>query len=474
MLIHRAYKTELDPSNEQRGIFERYAGTARYVYNRALAQRIEEYEKKKADKKHKMTTFFAQSRELTEAKKDGLAWMFEVSRSVQEESLRDLDKAYQNFFRRVKNGERPGFPRFKSRHRSRKKFKLKGSIKAEAKRIKLPTIGWIRLKEKLYIPLKGVKILSATVSENAGRWFVSVAVETEIPDPVQGNGEVIGVDVGIKSLAVCSDGTVYENPKQLEKMRKKLKRLQCKQARQRSRCPECNSPSIKFKKGGWCECCKCGNKYRIGEPSNRSLKTKDKIMKLHKRIADARSSIQHQATTDIIKKDASVIVIEDLNVKGMMSAGGRRKRGLNRNLADAAMGEIHRQLKYKAEWNGIDILEAPRFFPSSKTCNACGFVNDVLTLQERNWTCESCGSVNERDFNASLNLRDLADKSTGMSPESKARGESISPDCSFKKSGNSRRNEKPVSRKSRSKTGRGISNDAAHTKSSCTVPEVAV
>lgn len=475
MLINRAYKTELNPNNKQRSIFNRYAGAARYVYNWALALRIAEYEKKKADKDYKLSVSkYDLQKRMTQYKKlPENMWLKEIPIGVREGAIESLDRAYQNFFRHVKEGkEKAGFPKFKNRQ-SRKSFRFRLSIKVYNRMIRLPIIGKICLKENGYLPShEDVKICFATVSEEARRWYVSVTVETEIPNPIPANGEAIGVDVGIKSLAVCSDGTVYENPKRFEKMRKKLKRLQKKQSRQRSRCPGCFSSSIRFKKGGWCECCKCENKYRIGEPSKNFLKTKAKIAKIQKSISDARKNNQHETTTSIIRKEASVIVLEDLNVKGMISAGGNRKRGLNRNMADAGMGEIHRQLKYKAEWNGNEILEAPKFFPSSKTCNRCGFVKMDLELKDRKWQCESCGSVNDRDFNASLNLRDLAIKSTDMSSESKAYGESVSPDGLCRKSGSSRGSRKPVSRNLESESGRGISNDADYLKIPCTAPVV--
>lgn len=146
------------------------------------------------------------------------------------------------------------------------------------------------------------------------------------------------------------------------------------------------------------------------------MKTLDKIARAHREIGETRKTLTHQATTAVIQKRPGAIVIEDLNVKGMSAKGGAHKRGLNRNLADANLGEIHRQLTYKAEWNGIDIIEAPRYFPSSKTCHECGAVNKDLTLNDRTWTCGVCGAVLDRDLNAALNLRDLAlDKNTDMS-----------------------------------------------------------
>jgi len=221
MEILRAYRAELDPNNTQRTTLLKHAGAARFAWNWALARRKQEYEET-----GRSSNAIEQHRQLNALKKTDFPWLYEVSKAAPQEALRDLDRAYRNFFRRVKNGEKSaGFPRFKSRKNGIGSFRLTGSIHITETHIKLPRIGWLRLKEHGYIPADGIHILSVTVSESAGRWFVSVQCKQEI-EVTQATGEPIGVDLGIKELAVTSDGRRFENPKPLKKAQTKLKRLQ--------------------------------------------------------------------------------------------------------------------------------------------------------------------------------------------------------------------------------------------------------
>ena len=221
MEILRAYKVEIDPNNVQRTALLKHAGAARFAWNWGLARRKQEYEET-----GKSSNAITQHRQLNELKKTDFPWMYDVSKAAPQEALRDLDKAYQNFFRRVKKGgETPGFPKFKSRKNGIGSFRTTGAIHVENARIKLPRIGWLRLKEHGYIPIDGIHVLSVTVSESAGHWFVSVQCRQEI-EVAQATGEPVGVDLGIKELAVVSDGQRFENPKALRKAQSKLKRFQ--------------------------------------------------------------------------------------------------------------------------------------------------------------------------------------------------------------------------------------------------------
>jgi len=372
MLILRAYKTELDPNNKQRAALICHAGASRFAYNWGLARRIQEYKET-----GKSSNAIEQHRQLNALKKTPeYAWCYTVSKCVFQVALRDLDKAYQNFFRRVKNGEEEvGFPKFKSRKRGIGSFRLTGAIRVRTDRIRLPRIGWLRLKERGYIPTDA-HILSATVTEKAGRWFVSVQVREDI-DVTPATGEAIGVDLGVKDMAVVSDGRRFENPKALRKAQRKLVRLQRELARR--------------KRGG----------------QNRK-KTKAGIAKLHYKIANSRRDALHKATSAIVaraKPDSerpSVIAIEDLNVSGML-----KNHHVARTISDVSFYEFRRQLEYKATWSGNQIYIVDRFFPSSKTCHVCGTINNDLTLSDRVWTCD-CGAVLDRDLNAAINLRNLA------------------------------------------------------------------
>ena len=371
MLIQRAYKTALHLNNQERTLLTGCAGTARFAYNWGLRQKIDAYEAT-----GKSPNYYELHRQLNRLKHNELAWMYDYSKTIPQEALRDLDRAFQNFFRRVKNGEKPGFPRFKSRKRGIGSFRLWGAIQVEAHRIKLPRLGWVRLQEKGYLPTSGVKILSATLSERAGRWFIALQVEEEIADQAA-TGPVVGVDLGIKSLAVTSNGEVYENPKALRHALKRLARLQRELARRQ--------------KG-----------------SHNRAKTRAKIARLHDRIACLRQNSIHQATSRIVAKtkpDAerpALVVMEDLNVAGMMKNGK-----LARAVADVGMGEFARQMAYKCAWNGTTLVKADRWFPSSKQCSRCGQVKTTLALAERNYRCEACGLAIDRDHNAALNLRQL-------------------------------------------------------------------
>lgn len=393
MLIYRAYKTELKINNKERSLLVQCAGAARFVYNWGLTDRIEKREKEIKTSKYDQTVRF-------NAIKDKLCpWIRQYPYKLVESEFINLEAAYQNFFRRVKQGtEKPGFPKFKSKKKGVGSFTLRVGIKAKKDAVKLPRIGWFELKEKGYIPTEGIKILSATISEKAGRWFVSIQVEQEI-EVTQATAEPVGVDLGIKTLAVCSSGQSFENPKALKQAQKKLRRLQRELARRKT--------------GG-----------------NNREKTKQKIANLHYRIANIRKDTLHKTTSSITainKQDRpSVVVIEDLNISGMV-----KNRNLAQAISDVGMGEFRRQIEYKTLWAGENLLIAPRFFASSKTCSDCGVINKELTLAHRYWTC-ICGSYHDRDKNASYNLRNLA---TGSSSESCAYGQSVSLDLSSSSGG---------------------------------------
>jgi putative transposase len=367
MKILRAYKTRLSPNETQKRLFVRYAGAARFVYNWALADRIERY------KAGNQTNYYEQKKRFNAIKREDFPWIIDVPYVIQESAFRNLDAAYQNFFRRVKQGGEPGFPRFKSKKNGLGGFTFRGSIHIERKRIKLPIIGWIKLEESDYLPTSEVKILSVSVSHRGEYWLVSVQVEQDIPDPLPATGEPMGIDVGLKSVAVCSDGKTFNNPKTLYQFERKIARLQRELSRRQ--------------KGS----------------SNRE-KTRRKIARLHYKIACIRSKTLHEVSRYVTAKTKpSVVVMEDLNVKGMM-----QNTRLARALSDVALGELKRQVQYKAGWNSVEFILADRWYPSSKTCSKCGSKKDVLKLSERVYRCAFCGTVIDRDYNAALNLASLA------------------------------------------------------------------
>ncbi|HET9922263.1 MAG TPA: RNA-guided endonuclease TnpB family protein [Ktedonobacteraceae bacterium] len=385
MKVVRGYKTELDLNNEQRTACLKHAGCARFAYNWGLARAIAA-----SHATGKRPTAIELHRELNALKKTDFPWMYEVSKCAMQEALRDLDTAYKHFFRRLKlkkDGKlqgKVGFPVFKKKSKGIGSFRLTGSIHVFADAIQLPRLGRLRLYEHGYLPMSA-KVLSATVSEEAGRWFVSVQVEEVVSEPACTATSAIGVDLGIKTLATLSDGTTFENPRALKHAQKRLRRLE----RQKSR----------RKKG-----------------SQNRKKTCRKLAKHHAHIAHIRCDATHKLTTYLVKHHA-LIAIEDLHVSGML-----KNHKLAQAVADSNFGEIRRQLTYKAEPYGTHLVIIDRFYPSSKTCSSCGHIKDELTLQERTYVCEACSTVLDRDHNAAINLLLEALRTTGSSSGSHACG----------------------------------------------------
>lgn len=362
MLIQKAYKTEIDPNNKQHTLLMKHAGCARKAWNWALGRIEDRKSKPNAMQLH---------RELNVEKKGQFAFMYEVSKCAMQESLRDLQAAFKNFFEK-----RAGFPKFKSRSKGIGSFRLTGSIKVENKRIKLPRLGWLRLKEAGYIPTDQ-HILSATVSEQAGCWYVSVLVREEVEDQ-DNNGDVLGIDLGIKSLATTSDGSHYDNPKALSKLEDKIKYFQRRLNRNKNK------------------------------TSKRRKKMRTKIAKLWRRVVNIRKDATHKASSEIVKtKQPRIIVMEDLNVSGMT-----KNHNLAKSIHDANMREFRRQVEYKAGWSGVEVRFVDRFFPSSKKCSGCGKVKKDLKLSERTYRC-GCGLEMDRDLNAACNLKNTV-SSTGI------------------------------------------------------------
>ncbi len=389
MLIHRAYKTELDLTAAQRRACVQHAGAARWAYNWGLAIRIAAYEQGEP-------TPYAMElhRRLNQLKRTAVPWMYDVSKCAPQEALRNLDAAYVNFFRRVElkklglfDGD-VGFPKPKTKKHGLGSFRLTGTIRIGERHIQLPRLGKLRLKERGYLPIDGtpeVKVLSATVSEKAGRWFVAVQVEQTLPDPEPNDRPVAGVDLGLAALATVSDGTVIENPRPLKTAMRQVKRLQRRVSRRQ--------------KGG----------------QNRK-KARERLARAHARVANIRRETLHQATTRLTKTK-SVLVVEDLNVRGM-----HKNHRLAAAIADVGWGEFKRQLTYKAAWRGGQVVVADRFYPSSKLCHLCGHKLEELALDVRRWTCPSCGAEHDRDLNAALNLEQLVMKRTASSAGSDACG----------------------------------------------------
>jgi len=356
-----AHKIELQPNEAQKEYLNKACGTVRHCYN----QLLERFSKKENPFSLKAAYDFYKN-----TIREQFEWYQEISFHVSANAIQDLNSGFQHFFRRVKKkkkGEKPGFPKFKSKDikesfsiRTPQKFGVFGN------RLRIEKLkSYIRMREP--IRLQG-QLKQVTISKKAGRYFASFLIETE--DYVQNypnRQKSVGVDLGIKTLATLSNGEVYENYRLLQKNLRKLKKLQRNFARKKDR------------------------------DSNRRARAKLQIQKLHFRIAKQRAAIAHQLS-NYLTKTFDRIVLEDLNVKGMM-----KNRKLSRAIADVGFGMLRHFIEYKAKLRNCVVVIADRFFPSSKTCSRCGTVKQDLTLADRIYSCD-CGLVIDRDLNAALNL----------------------------------------------------------------------
>jgi putative transposase len=354
-----AHKIALNPNASQRQYFSRAAGTARFAYNWALAEWKRQYSE--GGKPSEV----ALRKQLNSIKREQFPWMFDVTKCAVQEAIIDLGAAFRSFFEK-----RGSFPKFKNRD-SKPSFcaaNAAGSFKADGKRIRLPVVGWVRMRETVRFsgPLK-----RATVSFEGGRWFVALSIETEDVHPLNGLEGTVGVDLGVKTLATLSTGEAIDGPKAHRKALKKLRRAQRILSRR--------------KKGS----------------ANRR-KAKAKVARIHARVAAIRRDSLHKLTSKLAKTYA-VIGIEDLNVKGMV-----KNRCLARSISDIGFFEFRRQLHYKARLYSSRVVVVDRWFPSSKACSACGVVKAALDLSERTFECDECGLVIDRDLNAAMNLRNVA------------------------------------------------------------------
>lgn len=361
-----SYKFRLYPNREQENLIVRTFGCCRFVFNHYLARRKETYEQT-----GETLNYYACAKDMTWLKQqEETLWLKEVDATALQSSIRDLDTAFQNFFRRVKQGKRPGYPHFKSKHHHKQSYQCKcvgTNIKALDGAVQLPKLG--KVKCRISRTIQG-RILSATVSRSAsGKYYVALCcrLEQDLPK-LPSTGAVIGLDMGIKDFAISSDGDEYENPKYLQKSEKKLKRLQ----RQLSRKTKGSA--------NW-------EKARI------------QVARCHEHVANQRRDMQHKLSTNIVRQN-DIVCMEDLAPKNII-----RNHKLAKSIADAAWGEFRRQISYKAAWYGKLLVTVDRFYPSSQICSKCGAQwPGTKDLKVRAWTCPECGAVLNRDQNAAINI----------------------------------------------------------------------
>ena len=375
-----SYKTRLEPNNKQAQKLKQFAGAARYAYNWAIAKEKEAYE---------LGNGFIGENELRRIftrHKEEADWLYTISNDVTKQAIKDAATAFSNFFK-----GNADFPQFKTKRKSRPAFyqdvfKFKATdthIRVEkisdSTRKNKQRINWIKVSEKGRIPLLASGYKNPRITFDGIHWYASVGIEVA-DKPAEPLNDGIGIDLGVKDLAICSDKHTYKNINKTDRVR----RLE-KQSRRKQR-----EISRKYEKN------KDGDKY---VKTKNIVKAELALLKLNHKLTNIRKNYIHQVTDEIIKRKPSFIVLEDLNVKGMMK---------NRHLAKAVQqqnfAEFATILEYKAKQNNIKIIYADRFFPSSKTCSCCGAIKHDLKLKDRIFKCNSCGLVIDRDYNASLNL----------------------------------------------------------------------
>ena len=374
----KSFKTEINPTDEQKVKINKTIGTCRYIYNFYLG-----YNKELHDKGEKFMTGKSFSVWLNNEyipNNPDKVWIKEVYSKAVKRSIENGYTAFTRFFK-----HQSAFPNFKKKGKSDvKMYFVKSNPKdlpCERHRIKIPTLGWVRIKEKGYIPTTkdGWKIKSGTVSIKAGRYYISVLVEIPDINIANNSNDGIGIDLGLKDLAVVSDGKIYKNINKSARVKKLEKKL-----RREQRCLSRKYENLKK-----------------GESTQKNIqKQKLKVQKLYHKIDNIRTDYINKTIAEIVKTKPSYIAIEDLNVSGMM-----KNRHLSKAVASQRFYEFRAKLKAKCADNGIELRVVDRWYPSSKMCHCCGAIKKDLKLSDRIYRCD-CGYVEDRDFNASLNLRD--------------------------------------------------------------------
>lgn len=369
------------PNNKQKTKLFQYANTARFVYNWALGREKENYKNG-----GKFISDGDLRKEFTQLKKtEEYSWLNEISNNVTKQAIKDVCNAYKRLFKGYSK-----FPKFKSRKYSVPSFyqdnvKIQFTethVKVEgfttSKRNNKQKINWIRLAEHNRIPTD-CKYTNPRIKYDGINWYITVGIEYESHADIPLN-EGIGIDLGIKYLAICSDNNKYKNINKTQKV-KKLEKRKRRLQRSISRRYEKNKKGVSY--------CKTSN----------IIKSEKELLKLNHRLTNIRHNYLHQTTTETVKREPSFICIEDLNVKGMM-----KNRHLSKAVQQQCFGEFRRQIEYKSAWNNIPVIIADRFFPSSKLCSRCGNIKKDLKLSDRIYKCE-CGNVIDRDYQAALNLK---------------------------------------------------------------------
>ncbi len=381
----KSFKTELNPTQEQKTKINRTIGTCRYIYNFYLAHNKELYDKGEKFITGKSFSVWL-NHEYIPNNPDKI-WIKEVSSKSVKKSMENACTAFTRFFK-----GQSGFPNFKKKGNSDVKMYFvrnnPNDLACERHRLNIPTLGWVKIKEKGYIPTtkQGYKIKSGTVSCKAGRYYVSVLIEIPEKEKPKLNDTGLGIDLGVKEFAVISNGMIKKNINKTAK----IKRLE-KQLKREQRCLSRKYEELKKR-----------NQNMKGEATRQNIQKQVlKVQKLHHRIDNIRTNYINKCVNEIVKTKPSYISIEDLNVSGMM-----KNRHLAKAVASQKFYEFRTKLKAKCDENGIPLRVVDRWYPSSKMCHCCGSMKKDLKLSDRIYRC-TCGYIADRDFNASLNLRDV-------------------------------------------------------------------
>lgn len=360
-MINKVYKFRLYPTGEQINLLAQHFGSCRFVYNHFLRERIDFYVENKGKEKQGLT-YYDTSLMLTQFKDNPeFIWLKNVNSQSLQQSLRRLDVAYNNFF-----NKKAKFPKFKSKHK-KQSFLVPQGFNIDFKEGFLHIPKFKSIKIVLHRQIEGTMKSVNITKTPSGKYFASILCEIEKDIKPKENGNQIGIDLGLKSFLVTSDGDKVKPPKFLRKSENKLKRLQQLLSRK--------------KKG-----------------SNRRNKARLKVARIYEKITNQRNDFLHKLSYRLVSENQTIFA-EDLNVKGILA-----NHHLAKSVSDAGWSEFIRQLKYKSEWQGVCFGQIDRFFPSSKRCNSCGWINESLSLKDREWTCQCCGQIVDRDFNAAQNI----------------------------------------------------------------------
>lgn len=379
--IRKAYKVEIAPNKAQAKMLYQHCAAVCKVWNFYLDERTRIY---KDEKRTVFAMHKGESQKLT-AFKQANPWLYEVSSTALVQCLRDQDQAFSNFFRRLKlitqgklSPKEAGFPKYKSVRRSKDRgFRFREGVKIDGNRIYFPRIGWIKSKEKDYIP-NDVKPANTTIRQTAGRWFASLNIEEEVKDREASHGKIIAVHFGIRNKITCSNGLIIDKFLPYHRAEKRLARLQHRK----------DKPPPGWSNGK--------DKSYLSSKNKRKLQAK--IAKLHYRTANMRKDATHKATTQIITSRPEIIILEQWDNKYML-----KDRRFAKGISDTSFYEPRRQLEYKAEWAGIKIIHTGKGFKSSKTCSECGNIYEEFGLQKI-FQCPVCGHTEDRDQNAVKNV----------------------------------------------------------------------